>query len=113
MQQQTIKIKIARKTFLYQEERENMKDVNRVSGCVAQLLRRPKPNKYFEEEYRKSFFKVKNYYFSFFKREQRVTLLVITIILQTKYLFKTSMSLSFVATLLGATLQWGDTTYIR
>ena len=42
----------------------------------------------FEEEYSKSFCKVKKFHFSFFKRDQRMILLVIMIILQTKYVFK-------------------------
>ena len=54
----------------------------------------------------KSFYKVKNYHVSFFKCEQRDILLVIVIIIQTNYCFKTSLSFTF-----GATLQWGDTTY--
>ena len=56
----------------------------------------------------KSFYKVKNYHFSFFKCEQREIPSVVVIIMQTNYHFKTSLSFTF-----GATLQWGNTTYIH
>ena len=47
----------------YTEPMPAIYETDIVSGCVAPLLRRPKPNKYFEEEHRKSFYKVKKLLF--------------------------------------------------